>query len=189
MIRMSFFFRHMAPDPTLLQRLVQRQPFAHLAEEVVVAVMVTADTVRRGVENTASKAGLTLQQYNVLRILRGAGQVGLPTLAVGARMVEQAPGVTRLLDRLEAKGLVRRSRCPTDRRQVLCWIEPAGKALIDSLDAPMVQVAEELTRRLPTDEQVTLVELLARLRQGAEGRTRANAAGAAPSTDPQGVDA
>ena len=81
--------------------------------------------------------GITLQQYNVLRILRGAGSDGIATLEIGERMVEQAPGVTRLLDRLEAKRLVRRARCRTDRRQVLCRIEPAGTRLLSDLERPM----------------------------------------------------
>ena len=71
----------------------------------------TADLVRRVLDAVVEPHGITLQQYNVLRILRGAGAEGLPTLEIGERMIEQAPGVTRLLDRLEAKGLVRRQRC------------------------------------------------------------------------------
>lgn len=102
----------------------------------------TAAVVRRLVTRAVEPAGLSLAQYNVLRILRGAGSGGLATLAVRDRMVEEAPGVTRLLDKLEDAGLVRRDRTSADRRQVLCAITPAGLALLDRLD-PAVNAADE----------------------------------------------
>ena len=70
----------------------------------------------------------------MLRILRGAGDEGLPTLEVAERMIEQTPGVTRLLDRLEIEGLIRRERCRADRRQHLCWLTSEGSRLLDRLD-------------------------------------------------------
>ncbi len=78
--------------------------------------MRTADLARRRITTVIEPHGLTPQQFNVLRILRGAGPDGLPTLEVANRMIEQAPGITRLLDRLEAKELIKRHRCPKDRR-------------------------------------------------------------------------
>ena len=80
----------------------------------------------RRFSNLVEPHGISLQQYNVLRILRGAGKSGTPTLDIADRMIEKTPGITRLLDKLEAKQLVRRERCPEDRRQVLCWITNAG---------------------------------------------------------------
>ncbi|HSN86827.1 MAG TPA: MarR family transcriptional regulator, partial [Thermoanaerobaculia bacterium] len=88
--------------------------------------MRTTDLVRRAIARLLEPYDMTPQQYNVLRILRGAGEEGIPTLEISDRMIEQAPGITRLLDRLEAKKLVRRQRCPEDRRQVLCWLTPEG---------------------------------------------------------------
>ena len=109
--------------PTPLQREIrQRRPFPSAGQECVVSVMRTADLLRRRGAAFLEPFGITVQQFNVLRILRGGGPNGLPTLEVGARMVEETPGITRLLDRLESKGLVRRQRCPKDRRQHLCWI-------------------------------------------------------------------
>ena len=70
----------------------------------------------------------------MLRILRGAGPEGLPTLEIAARMIEHSPGVTRLLDRLEARKLVRRVRCPEDRRQVLCHATEAARRLLAGLE-------------------------------------------------------
>ncbi|HZJ72423.1 MAG TPA: MarR family transcriptional regulator, partial [Planctomycetota bacterium] len=101
----------------VLQREIrQTRPFPSVEAEAVVGLMRTADVVKRGLARVVEPRGLTLQQYNVLRILRGAGPEGLPTLEIAGRMIEQAPGVTRLLDRLEAKNLVQRARCPRDRR-------------------------------------------------------------------------
>ena len=88
----------------LQDELRQRAPFASPAQEAVVALMRTTDVVRRYLARVVDPNGITLQQYNVLRILRGGGADGVPTLEVAARMIEQTPGITRLLDRLEAKG-------------------------------------------------------------------------------------
>src|SRR3954467_12585389 len=91
----------------LQTELRQRRPFQSAAHEAVVALMRTADLVRRQMTALIEPHGITMQQFNVLRVLRGAGDEGLPTLEVAERLIEQAPGVTRLLDRLEAKALIR----------------------------------------------------------------------------------
>ena len=94
--------------PSALQHeLRQRRPFQSAAHEAVVGLMRTADLIKRQAAAIVEPHGITLQQFNVLRILRGAGADGLPTLEVADRMIEQTPGVTRLLDRMEAKGLVK----------------------------------------------------------------------------------
>lgn len=107
---------------------------------------------------------VTLQQYNVLRILRGGGTDGVPTLEVAARMIEQTPGITRLLDRLEAKGLVKRERCPKDRRQHLCWITPAGATLLETLDEPMLAAGEDVLKALDHDDRLAFIRLLDAIR-------------------------
>jgi DNA-binding MarR family transcriptional regulator len=126
--------------------------------------MRTADLLRRRMAALVEPHGITVQQFNVLRILRGGGPDGLPTLEVGARMVEETPGITRLLDRLESKGLVRRQRCPKDRRQHLCWITKEGLDLLASLDEPVVTHSREMLSALTRDEQSRLVRLLDRVR-------------------------
>src|ERR1700694_935671 len=110
---------------TVQEEIRQTRPFSSPSEEGVVALARTADLMRRSLTRVIEPHGITLQQYNVLRILRGAGEEGLPTLVIGERMIEQTPGVTRLLDRLEAKGLVARCRGESDRRQVFCRLTPA----------------------------------------------------------------
>ena len=109
-------------------------------------------------------AGLTPQQYNVLRILRGAGSDPLPTLEIGSRMIEQAPGITRLLDRLEAKGLVERERCREDRRRVLCRISASGRKLLTSLDKVIADTDSATVAGLNSKQQRVLINLLDAIR-------------------------
>jgi DNA-binding MarR family transcriptional regulator len=146
------------------EEIKQRQPFRNPAQEAVVALLRTTDVLRRGLDRVVDRAGLTGQQYNVLRILRGAGDVGLPTLEIAERMIEQSPGVTRLLDRLEAKGLVRRERCPNDRRQVLCWIQPAGLAALMQLEEPLASFEASALSPLGEARLLALIETLDLLR-------------------------
>ena len=121
----------------LQREILQTRPFSSPAEEAALGLLRTSDVLRRFLANVAQPQGITLQQYNVLRILRGAGPEGLPTLEIGARMIEEAPGTTRLLGRLERKGLAERHRCPKDARRVLCRITSAGLKLLQALDRPM----------------------------------------------------
>src|SRR5690606_687467 len=107
--------------------------------------------------------GISGQQYNVLRILRGALPEPLPTMEIAARMMEQTPGITRLLDRLEEKGLVRRERCGEDRRRVLCSITEEGVDLVDSLDAPVERADRDLLGVLGEAELRRLIALLDRI--------------------------
>jgi DNA-binding MarR family transcriptional regulator len=150
---------------TPLQReLKQRRPFQSAAHECVVALLRTTDLIKRRTALVVEPQGITLQQFNVLRILRGGGNEGLPTLEVAERMIEQTPGVTRLLDRLEAKGLVRRQRCPKDRRQHLCWITQQGGDVLATLDGPVAKSGEDNMKGLETGEQAALLGLLAAIR-------------------------
>lgn len=160
----------MKSQPSRLQQeLKQNRPFRSLGQEATVAMLRTSDLLRRRMGVVLESEDVTLQQYNVLRILRGAGPEGLPTLEIADRMIEQTPGITRLLDRLEAKGLVGRERCPTDRRQVTCRIASAGLALLTRLD-PAVNVADDtLLGPLTQTELRSLIRLLDRIREGTGG--------------------
>jgi DNA-binding MarR family transcriptional regulator len=144
----------------LQREIKQRKPFRSRRQEGVLGLLRTTDLLRRTLSRVVDPVGITLQQYNVLRILRGAGSEGLPTLEIASRMVEESPGITRLMDRLEAKKLVKRERCPRDRRQVLCWITPPGLALLDRLDRPLAEADDTLLAGLRNDEVDTLVRLL-----------------------------
>ena len=150
--------------PRIAEEIKQTRPFSTRSEEAAVALMRTADMVRRAVGAVVDPVGLTVQQYNVLRILRGAGETGLPTLEIADRMIEQAPGITRLLDRLEAKGLVSRERCLTDRRQVFCRISGDGLALLDRLDEPIRKADAAALESLGTRDLEQLIDLLDKTR-------------------------
>jgi len=152
-------------ESAIQREIRQRRPFASTRTEAMVALLRTADTLKRRIGAVIETHDLTFQQYNVLRILRGAGQDGLPTLEIADRMIEQAPGITRLLDRLEAKGLVRRERCPEDRRQVLCWATPAALQLLARLDKPLEAADETTLSALDSAEVERLIGLLDRIRQ------------------------
>jgi DNA-binding MarR family transcriptional regulator len=99
-------------DSLLLKELRQTRPFPSAADEAAVAILRTADRIKRRLSAVVAPEGITLQQYNVLRILAGSHPDPLPTLEIAERMIEQTPAITGLLDRLEHKGLARRERCP-----------------------------------------------------------------------------
>jgi DNA-binding MarR family transcriptional regulator len=150
-----------------LQREIrQSRPFASLEQEGVLGLLRTADLVRRRLASVVEPEGLTLQQYNVLRILRGSRAEGLPTLDIAARMIEQTPGITRLLDRLEAKGLVRRQRCPHDRRRVLCFITKAGLGQLRALDSVVTSLDQNALGGLTRADTRRLVGILDTVRAG-----------------------
>lgn len=107
---------------------------ADAAQAAVVGLIRASDHVRRHLAEAITPFGVTGQQYNVLRILRGAYPEPLATLELAGRMIEKTPGITRLLDRLEPKGLIERHRPDEDRRQVLCSITPAGLQVLAAMD-------------------------------------------------------
>jgi DNA-binding MarR family transcriptional regulator len=162
---LTFLAVSRAPS-TVQTEIRQRRPFDSPSEEGVVALVRTADLLRRALTRVVEPHGITLQQYNVLRILRGSGADGLPTLEIAGRMIEQAPGVTRLLDRLQAKGLVRRQRSPEDRRQIRCWITTAGLELLAELDDAMREAARGFMAPLPAADLTTFIRRLDALRAG-----------------------
>lgn len=156
------------------QEIRQTRPFRSRRQECLIALLRTADVVTRRLAAVVEPHGVTLQQYNVLRILRGAGVDGLPTLEIAERMIERAPGITRLLDRLERKRLVLRRRCGRDRRRILCSIAPAGLELLGSMEAPMAAADESWAGRLRSGDVGTLVRMLDAVRgsAGAARKTR-----------------
>lgn len=142
----------------------QSKPFTTKSQEAYVALLRTADDSKRHVGDVLEPSGMTIQQYNVLRILRGSGEAGLPTLTVAERMIERTPGVTRLIDRMEKKGWVTRRRCTEDRRRVWCNITADGLALINSLDRPIEGIDDVFAAALEPQEIEQLVSYLDRLR-------------------------
>lgn len=149
---------------TLREEIRQNKPFESPAQEAILGLQRTDDILQRRFTQLVEPHGISLQQYNVLRILRGAGQEGTPTLEIADRMIEKTPGITRLLDKLESKRLVKRKRCPEDRRQVLCWITDSGLRLLADLDRPMSEAGTSAMQSLKTTELRELISLLERVR-------------------------
>ena len=147
--------------------LKQRTPFESLEAEVFLNVLRTATTLVRDLVEVLRPFDLTQPQYNVLRILRGAGAAGLPCGEVGERMVSRDPDVSRLLDRMEGRGLVVRTRAPADRRVVTARITPDGLRIVGALDEPVRQMHSRQLGHLPERDLRALSELLEAARESA----------------------
>ena len=142
----------------------QTKPFRSTAQEATIALLRTASVVNRSLARVVEPSGLSLAQYNALRIIRGAGTGGIPTLSIRERMIEEGTTITRLLDKLEEAGLIRRERSYPDRRQVLCFVSDAGRARLDDLD-PQVNAADEaVVASLDAAQLDRFIELLDRVR-------------------------
>lgn len=146
------------------EELRRTRPFRTRGQEAFLALLRTTDLAKHRFADLFASEGVTFQQYNVLRILRGAGDEGLPTLEVGDRMIERTPGVTRIVDRLEKKGWVCRDRGVEDRRRVWCRITQEGLALLDRLDDPVDATDEAIFSSLDDGELDELIRLLDVLR-------------------------
>ena len=162
-----------AADPGPLAREIKkRHPFALPAEEAYLNLVRTEACLTGLSEHVLKRAGLSAPKYNVLRILRGAadtgeaGPNGLPSLEVAARLVTRVPDITRLVDNLEAAGLVRRTRCTLDRRVVYVGITPAGTDALARLDAPLADFLRHAFDHLSAAELADLNRLLVKLRHG-----------------------
>ncbi len=154
-------------DTSLQFEIKQSRPFRNRREEVALAVLRTADHLRTVIGSALQPYGLTMQQYNVLRILRGAGEPGLPTLSIADRMIERTPGITRLLDRIEHQGWVTRERCTKDRRVVYARITASGRELLQIIENPLQSATESTIPGFQEDEIRHLLSLLAQMRQPA----------------------
>ena len=156
-------------SPSLQQDIRQSKPFNSLQTEAYLSVVRTSSILFDGVEAMLKPFGISATQYNVLRILRGAGEGGLCRNELRDRMLTRMPDMTRLLDRMEEAGFVTRSREQDDRRMVLTRITPRGSELLNELDQPMTELHAAQLSRL-TDEQLqSLVDLLTEVREGSSG--------------------
>lgn len=143
-------------------------PFRHPASASLLAILSTADVLGRELSRTIEPFGITAQQFNVLRILRGSHPDGLAISDIGDRMIHAHPNVTRLVDRVEEKGLAVRERCGDDRRVVRCWISDDGLELLSTMDQPMMEMSARLARCLGPDEHELLINMLDRVRSTGE---------------------
>lgn len=148
----------------ILKELQQSKPFRHVEEEVFLNIQRTADSMMQGFLDVLRPCGLSITQYNVLRILRGAGDQGVTCKEIAARMVTRDPDITRLLDRLERRALLTRNRAKEDRRFVSIRISPEGLGLLKDLDDPVAEKQIALMRHVPRERLTDLIELLERVR-------------------------
>lgn len=149
---------------SLRQELRQTKPFRSLGHEGVLSILRTGDEVKGWIVSKLRSEHFSLGHYNVLRILRGAGPQGLPTLAILDRMIERAPGITRLVDTLEKRKMVRRDRSNIDRRLVCCSITEVGLEWLKAQDQNMDSVDEFFMRNLSPKDARRLIDLLERVR-------------------------
>jgi len=149
----------------LRQSIKQRKPFESLEQEVFLEVLRTGNALMQDLVDLLRRHALTQPQYNVLRILRGAGPAGLPTGEVGERMVvSREPDVTRLLIRMEERGLVERERRSDNRRFVTARITREGLRLLKALDAPIRRMHMRQLQHMTRRELDLLAGLLERAR-------------------------
>jgi DNA-binding MarR family transcriptional regulator len=131
-----------------------------LEDQIFIAVMKAADYLGQQAEQLLKSHGLTGTQYNVLRILRGAGQDGLPCRSVGDRMISHDPDMTRLLDRMEKRGLITRERQKDDRRVVKTRITAQGMEMLKRLDQPVREMHKQQFQHMNTIKLKQLADLL-----------------------------
>jgi DNA-binding MarR family transcriptional regulator len=134
-------------------------------ERLFLTLLKTADALGQEAEQLTKSIGLTGTQYNVLRILRGAGQDGLPCRGIGERMISRDPDMTRLLDRMEKGGLITRARQKDDRRVVKTKITEEGLGLLQKLDQPMRELHKKQFRHMAAAQMKTLCGLMDVLQQ------------------------
>lgn len=145
----------------------QVRPFTSREDEVYVSIVRTAASLMRRETELLKAYDLTPPQYNVLRILRGAGRSGLICREIGERMVTYDPDVTKLLDRLETRSLVTRERQQQDRRVIVVHISKGGLKLLKEIDRPILALTRKLLGHLGSRRLAALNELLEAARERA----------------------
>lgn len=148
----------------LQDELKQTRPWSCLEEETSLGIARTAALLEHALTQALKPFDITPTQYNVLRILRGAGDIGLCRNEVGERLIRRVPDVTRLLDRMEDIGLIDRRRGGEDRRYVTTHITPKGLVLLSELDAEVIAFHREQLGHMDEPALRSLVNLLERVR-------------------------
>ena len=175
----------------LQAELKQKRPFASREQEAYLALLRTADKLQSSMESKLKEFGLTGTQYNALRILRGAAPDGLPCSEIGEHMITHDPDITRLLNRLEKRGLVERARDQHDRRVIYGKISAAGQKLLRDMDGPVERHGREMLHHVSQADLRRLIDLLEQVRSGSRvlchperSRTMREAHRPAESKDP-----
>jgi DNA-binding MarR family transcriptional regulator len=150
------------------QKEIETKHFGSREEAVYLSLLRTVEHLSRGVAETISRADLTPTQYNALRILRGAGKEGASCSEVSERMVTKDSDITRLLDRLEARGLISREREAKDRRRIVTRITDEGLRVLADLDEPVAETHRRQLSHLGEKQLSSLGKLLEATRGSAD---------------------
>lgn len=148
----------------LQQEIKQNRPFASLEEEVLLNLLRSTDAVERQMSAALKPFGISSTQYNVLRILRGAGEVGLASGEIGERMITRDPDITRLLDRLEKRGLIERCRENRDRRVIMARITDPALKMLAEIDRTHPELVKSMLGHMSEADLRTLCSLLEEIR-------------------------
>jgi len=152
----------------LQREIKKRTPFDLPEQEAMLNILRTADQLQIRFARLFRRFGLTPQQYNILRILRGEGRP-LPILEIASRMITVVPGITGLIDRLEMAGLVERKRCDNDRRVIYVAVTARAVQVLHEIDPPLLQMHKQLLGHMKADELTALINLLEKARQPLSG--------------------
>jgi DNA-binding MarR family transcriptional regulator len=155
-------------SPALQHELKKRNAFASVEQEATLAIMRTSDLLENRLARLLRCHGLTLSQYNVLRILRGEGKP-LPCLEIAARMIQVAPAITRVIDQLLKVDLVSKTQSTEDRRVFTIELKPAAEQLLQRLDQPVLDLHAALFVGVKSADQKTLIRILEAVRAGITG--------------------
>jgi len=150
----------------LQDEIKQTKPFARPGDEALLSIVRTASVLEHAMNETLRPFGLTMTQYNVLRILQGAGAAGLCGREIGERLVSRVPDVSRLLDRMADAGLVSKERDSADRRHVTTRITARGRRLLADATPALVQAEGGRMERLSARSVRALIEALELIREG-----------------------
>jgi MarR family transcriptional regulator, organic hydroperoxide resistance regulator len=150
----------------LREEIKQNKPFSGLEQEALLNIRRTSGYIEHLFQQLLKQRGLTEPQYNVLRILRGAGRDGLRCAEIGERMINRDPDITRLLDRLERQHLIERRRDGSDRRVIHACISASGARLLKELDPVVESAGIAMLKRMSRDRVGLLIDLMEEVRQG-----------------------
>lgn len=148
----------------LIREIKQTKAFPSIEAEAMLNIVMTSELLGQKLSDFFKDFGLTGTQYNVLRILRGAGEPGLTCSQLSERMITKDPDITRLLDRMEARNLVRRERSTTDRRVVVTKITQEALDLLTEIDEPSNKMISGSLGKLSPEKLNTLIDLLEQVR-------------------------
>jgi DNA-binding MarR family transcriptional regulator len=150
----------------LLEEIKQTRPFERPGDEALLSIIRTASVLDHGMNELLRPFGITTTQYNVLRILRGAGAGGLCGKEIGERMVSRVPDVSRLLDRMEKMGLIGKERDPSDRRHITSRLTAKGRRVLEEARTPeLLSFGSDRMKKLSVRTIEALTEALAVIRE------------------------